>query len=70
MGLHKIYTEEQLRENRRISVRISQKRRREIAKASGFCSICCHNKAREGLVTCQECNDRALESYHRRHGGK
>ena len=70
MGLHKIYTDDELRERRRLLVAKSQKKRREAARKAGMCIICCHTKAREGRVTCQECNDRAVESYHRRHGGK
>jgi len=35
-----------------------QRRRREKAKATGLCIICCKALARPGMASCQVCSDR------------
>lgn len=35
-----------------------KRRRREKAKATGLCIVCCKEKARTGMVSCQSCSDR------------
>jgi predicted CXXCH cytochrome family protein len=35
------------------------KQRRARARALGNCSVCCSQPARQGMLTCQACSDRA-----------
>ena len=47
-------------EYRREIVNKSQRKRREMARKNGMCSICCSRPAREGKKTCGECSARAI----------
>lgn len=48
-------------EYRRDISRRSQAKRRKMARANGFCAICCKNPARPNKATCTECSRRISE---------
>lgn len=47
--------DEEYRNYRRELCKLSQRKRRALAKENGMCSICCKNKADKGHMTCREC---------------
>lgn len=55
------WTVEDYAEYRREAMRRCQKARRERARAAGLCSICCRNPARDNMLTCYECSERAAK---------
>ena len=57
---------EEYREKRRKASRECNRYRREIAKQSGLCAICCRNKPKPGRATCEECLARIKASNARR----
>ncbi len=58
-------TKESYRAYRNALCRKAQRKRRELARKNGLCSICCKNPARPERLTCQTCTDRATGRYEK-----
>lgn len=61
------WNKEDYKEYRRRICRESQRRRRTMAVAYGLCSICASYPAREGMLTCENCNDCA-KAWNKKRG--
>lgn len=48
-------------------VRTAQRKRRQLAKENGLCSICCRNIPEAGHKTCKSCRVKITEANYKRY---